>query len=400
MSYPSHVNLGENQYNYSASEQNAFLNIPQSQPPPTTSSTIRMCLFYNFIESSTPLVSNNSTVQSQPSNVILPNSYYGDVKKEIYNNNAYNPSQVNNVVNGVTNPSVQYNSMMKDNNAYKNPTTVNPTNNKIQNSSFNPSYIPQQQQQSSQPPHQQINPLSQTQRSPFQQQQQQQQQMSSIQQQIKQQQQLQQQMQLQRQQQQLQQQQPQQIQQQRVNNIQQQNQLQQQAQQNQQQTLRLIDDKVPSYYYEIDIEKGTYGLGMNVEESQLGVTVKGFLNNPDGSMGQAQRSGKILAGDILMEINHRSLYKVVFSEVINLLKNSGNNLHLKFRRINYDQLKPTHRDVRGNFSYTQTEQLRNQIIAHRFFSDGHIPNTLVLSLAYGEISRNGRTTLPEPIPNV
>lgn len=353
MSYPSRVNLGENQYNYSGTEQNAYLNIPQSQPHQNIPSSIRIYDNYNLLELSTPLVANNSSIPSQTSNIIIPNNYYGEVKKERYNINTYNSSQVNNVVNGVNNRPLQFNSSIKEEHPYVNASNVISSNTKIQNPAFNVNpqpYIPPQQQQQQQ--HQQ-SIFSQSHIMSTQQQQQQR------------------------------------------NIIQ-----QQQQQQQQQQTLRLIDDKVPSFYYEIDIEKSAYGLGMNVEESQLGVTVKGFLNNPDGTMGQAQRTGKILAGDILMEINHRSLYKVVFSEVINLLKNSGNNLHLKFRRINYDQLKPTHRDVRGNFSYTQTEQLRNQIIAHRFFSDGHIPNSLVLSQAYGEISRNGRNTLPEPIPNV
>lgn len=74
---------------------------------------------------------------------------------------------------------------------------------------------------------------------------------------------------------------------------------------------------------------------MNVEETKFGVTVKGFLNNPDGTAGPAERSHRILPGDILIEINNMSLKKTQFSEVISLLKNSGTILHLKFRRIVY-----------------------------------------------------------------
>lgn len=52
------------------------------------------------------------------------------------------------------------------------------------------------------------------------------------------------------------------------------------------------------------------------------------------------------------------------------------------------------------FIGNQIDQLKSQIIVHKFFSDRKMPGSNLLSQAYGEITKNSKVNFVEPLAAV
>lgn len=146
--------------------------------------------------------------------------------------------------------------------------------------------------------------------------------------------------------------------------------------------------------YTITFEPGPIGMKLEpISESQgkeIGCRVLQFINLPSGQQGQAEQSGKISPGDVLIQVNHTNVISWTYPDVIRYLKMlpPTQSKQLKFKSVHsiaddfWQHQQPSNRRMKddGNRGPVYTEKvLTNHILNNLPASEQSRQETMVFS---------------------